>query len=113
MKIGAERSEEDGVLHRDLRGTAGDGSTATRTGGPADHAAALAEIENLKVALTTRTVIATAVGILVERWRQTPDEAFQSLVEQSQRSDTKVAAIARELVDEAAARTDGASGSTA
>jgi AmiR/NasT family two-component response regulator len=92
------------MLHRDVSGTAG----TSRADGPADHAAALAEIEQLKIALESRTVIGTAIGILVERRRHTPDEAFRGLVEQSQRSNTRLVALARELVDEAAARAGAA-----
>jgi AmiR/NasT family two-component response regulator len=92
------------VLHRDVSGAAG-GSGAVA---PADHAAALAEIEHLKIALESRTVIATAVGILAERGHRTPDEAFRCLVEVSQRSNTRLVAIARELVDEAADRAGAA-----
>lgn len=91
------------MLHRDVSGLAA-GAGGARTDGAVDHAAALAEIEHLRTALESRTVIATAVGILVERRRRTPDDAFRFLVEQSQRSNTKLVAIARELVDNAAAR---------
>lgn len=90
------------MLHRNASGAAAEGAGGVRIELPADHAAALAEIENLKIALESRTVIATAVGILVERGRRTPDEAFRCLVELSQHSNTKLVAIARELVDEAA-----------
>jgi hypothetical protein len=96
------------VLHRDMNGVAGEGAGGARTEVPADHAAALAEIEHLKIALESRTVIATAVGLLAERLRRSPDDAFRCLVELSQRSNTKLVTIARELVDEAAARAGAA-----
>ncbi len=92
------------MLHRDVSGAAGGSGADAR----ADHAAALAEIEHLKIALESRTVIATAVGILVERGHRTPDEAFRCLVELSQRSNTRLVAIARELVVQAAARAGAA-----
>jgi ANTAR domain-containing protein len=98
--VGDGRVGGSGVHYRDGVGEGGQAGN----GVPADHAAALAEIEQLKIALESRTVIATAVGILVERRRHTPDEAFRGLVELSQRSNTKLAAIARELVEEAAGR---------
>lgn len=96
------------MLHRNMSGVAGEAAGGARTDVPADHAVALAEIEHLKIALESRTVIATAVGILVERRRRTPDEAFRCLVELSQRSNTKLVAIARLLVDEATARAGAA-----
>jgi GAF domain-containing protein len=53
---------------------------------------------NLQVALESRATIEQAKGILMERHRLTPDQAFQALVMVSMRSNTKVRDIADRLV---------------
>ncbi|CCG03752.1 GAF and ANTAR domain-containing protein [Blastococcus saxobsidens] len=54
--------------------------------------------ENLQVALESRAVIDQAKGILMERYKVTPDQAFQLLAQASMRSNTKVRTVADTLV---------------
>ena len=54
--------------------------------------------DNLRVALEGRAVIDQAKGILMERFRLTPDEAFQRLAEMSMSANRKVRDIAEHLV---------------
>jgi GAF domain-containing protein len=69
----------------------------------ATHAAiALADAQRtaqLQLALRNRDVIGQAKGILVERMRITPDEAFSCLSLASQRANLKLTAVAQHLVD--------------
>ena len=72
----------------------------------AEHAviaieAALADdrAENLQAALARSRTIGAAVGILVERYRLTPDGAFAVLARLSQNHNRKVADVAAELVE--------------
>ena len=53
---------------------------------------------NLEVALESRAVIDQAKGVLIERFKLTPDQAFQALAQASMRSNTKVRDIADRLV---------------
>jgi GAF domain-containing protein len=53
---------------------------------------------NLRIALETRAVIDQAKGILMERHKLTPDQAFQALATASSRTNRKVRAIAEDLV---------------
>lgn len=62
----------------------------------------LAQVDEL---LKTRPIIDMAKGIIIARDHCTPDEAFDALVEASQRTNRPVVEIARELVDQA--RRDG------
>lgn len=73
---------------------------------PEDYDRALREVQNLRVALASRTTIATAVGILVERNRWTSEHAFDWLVRLSQTTNTRVRILAADLVDEATSRAD-------
>lgn len=52
---------------------------------------------NMTVALSSRDVIGQAKGILMERYRVTPDEAFALLVKASQRTHTKLRTVSDEL----------------
>jgi GAF domain-containing protein len=54
--------------------------------------------DNLQAALESRAVIDQAKGVLVERFRLTPDQAFQRLAEASMHANRKVRDIADELV---------------
>lgn len=72
----------------------------------AEHAAIVIEAaraddraENLEAALARSRTIGAAMGILVERLRLAPDDAFELLRELSQESNRKLAAIAAELVE--------------
>ena len=55
--------------------------------------------ENLQIALANRDVIGQAKGILMERHRLTPDQAFQLLVKASQSANRKLADIARDFTE--------------
>lgn len=57
-----------------------------------------AELDGLRRAMASRAVIEQAKGMLVERHRCTPDEAFEVLVAKSQRTDRKLREIAAEQV---------------
>jgi GAF domain-containing protein len=54
--------------------------------------------ENLKQAIESRETISQAVGILIAAGGQTPDDAFQVLVNASQRENRKMREIAQEIV---------------
>jgi GAF domain-containing protein len=54
--------------------------------------------DNLQVALESRAVIDQAKGILIERYRLTPDQAFQLLARASMHANRKVRDIADHLV---------------
>ncbi|MPR00015.1 ANTAR domain-containing protein [Modestobacter sp. I12A-02628] len=68
----------------------------------AAHAAvAVAEAlsdEHLRAAVVTRDVIGMAKGVLVERYKVTPDQAFALLAAASQRTNRKLHTVADELV---------------
>jgi hypothetical protein len=55
--------------------------------------------ENLHTALVTREVIGQAQGILIERERITPDQAFDLLRRASQNLNRKLREVAQDLVD--------------
>jgi GAF domain-containing protein len=55
--------------------------------------------EHLRSALSTRTLIGQAQGILMERLKLTPDQAFAVLSRLSQQSNVKLREIARRLVE--------------
>lgn len=59
---------------------------------------ALDRVANLETALKSSRTIGTAVGILVERHRISPDEAFARIAAWSQRTHRKVSEIASDLV---------------
>jgi AmiR/NasT family two-component response regulator len=70
--------------------------------GPADSDGELErlteQVAGLEAALLTRDVIGQAKGILMERYRITPDEAFDQLKAASQRKNRKLRELAEELV---------------
>jgi transcriptional regulator with GAF, ATPase, and Fis domain len=53
--------------------------------------------QNMTTALTSRDVIGQAKGILMERYRLTPDAAFALLVKASQHTHTKLRTVSEEL----------------
>jgi GAF domain-containing protein len=55
--------------------------------------------DNLQAALESRAVIDQAKGVLVERHRLTPDQAFQLLAQASMNANRKVRDVAEHLVD--------------
>jgi hypothetical protein len=55
--------------------------------------------ENLEIALTTREVIGQAEGILIERERLTPEQAFDVLRKASQNLNLRLRDLARYVVD--------------
>ena len=56
------------------------------------------ELEGLRRAMRNRAVIEQAKGVLAARFNITPDEAFDQLLELSQRTNTKAAEVAAALV---------------
>lgn len=62
------------------------------------HAADTRQIETLRAALDTRSVISQAVGILMERESISSDEAFQRLTALSQRLNRKLRAVAQDVL---------------
>ena len=67
------------------------------------HQAAMAidyarEIQNLREAVRTRTMIGTAVGIVMERYHLTDDRAFAFLTRLSQDGNVKLREVARRLI---------------
>src|SRR3954447_16122239 len=54
--------------------------------------------DNLQAALESREVIDQAKGVLIERYKLTPDQAFQLLAQASMSADRKVRDIAADLV---------------
>lgn len=61
--------------------------------------AAMRTERNLRVALRTRELVATAQGMLMERYGIGADEAFAMLAQVSQRSNRKLREVAAELND--------------
>lgn len=60
---------------------------------------AVREKEQLRTALSSRDLIGQAKGMLMERYRLTPDQAFSLLARLSQDSNTKLVDIASQVVD--------------
>jgi GAF domain-containing protein len=56
------------------------------------------QAENLRIAMQSRAVIEQAKGILIERHKLTPDQAWRLLVEASMRTNRKVRDLAEHLV---------------
>jgi GAF domain-containing protein len=56
------------------------------------------QADNLQVALQSRAIIDQAKGVLIERYRLTPDQAFQLLARASMTSNRKVRDVADHLV---------------
>jgi hypothetical protein len=54
---------------------------------------------NLSLAISARDVIGQAKGILMERHKVTGDQAFRLLAQVSQRSNSRLAEVARHLVE--------------
>jgi GAF domain-containing protein len=67
--------------------------------GSGGQATAEAKAGNLEAALATRAVIGQAQGILIERERITPDQAFDLLRRSSQHLNVKLRDVAQRLVD--------------
>lgn len=65
------------------------------------------EIQTLKEALRTRTVIGEAVGLLMCESTITAEAAFTRLVEMSSHQNVKLREVAARLVEEANARATG------
>jgi hypothetical protein len=63
------------------------------------YESALDRARNLEVALDSRAVIDQAKGVLMERFKLTPDQAFQALARVSMETNTKVRDIAARVVD--------------
>jgi GAF domain-containing protein len=62
------------------------------------------DAENMRRAMVSRAVIEQAKGILMERYKITPDQAFTLLTHASQRSNVKLRDVAEELSDTGALR---------
>ena len=59
------------------------------------------EVDGLKAALASRTVIGIALGIIIERERVTEPEAFQILKEMSQHTNVKLRDVAAQMAKDA------------
>jgi hypothetical protein len=66
----------------------------------------LDEIEGLRRALETRSLIGQAIGIVMSRETLTADAAFAQLVDRSSRANTKLRDIAAAIVEETERRVD-------
>jgi glucose-6-phosphate-specific signal transduction histidine kinase len=64
-------------------------------------ASLIREVDGLKVALASRTVIGIALGIIIEREHVTESEAFQILKRKSQHSNVKLRDIAAQMAEDA------------
>jgi AmiR/NasT family two-component response regulator len=64
----------------------------------ADLAAALVDVAELQRALATSRQIGMAMGILMERHRLTPEQAFDRLRDLSQRRNVKLRDLADQVV---------------
>jgi hypothetical protein len=63
------------------------------------YESALDRARNLESALDSRAVIDQAKGILIERFKFTPDQAFQALTRVSMETNTKLRDVAQRFVD--------------
>jgi len=72
--------------------------TAVAAGNVYAYHSARSMADNLQVALETRAVIEQAKGILMERYKMTPDHAFRLLVVASMNANRKLRHIADDLV---------------
>lgn len=68
-------------------------------GGAQAHESEDRRADNLHQALATRELIGQAQGILMERERITPDQAFDILLRASQHLNVKLREVAQELID--------------
>jgi AmiR/NasT family two-component response regulator len=59
------------------------------------------EVDGLKVALASRTVIGIALGIIIEREHVTEQEAFQILKQMSQHTNVKLRDVAAQMAKDA------------
>jgi GAF domain-containing protein len=59
---------------------------------------ALDQVEHMRAAMESRAAIEQAKGILIERYRLTPDQAFRLLADASMQTNRKVRDLAGELV---------------
>jgi len=102
------RSDRNGVICLNLHSTTHEDIDAGSTG-VAEHFAVHAGIalghvqaeEQLHTAIGTRTIIGTAIGILMERYQLTQATAFDHLVRLSSSENRKVRLVASDLVAEA------------
>jgi AmiR/NasT family two-component response regulator len=62
--------------------------------------------ENMNAALSSRTTIGIALGILIERYGLDQDGAFRYLTRVSSSSETKLREVAAQVVAEATQRKD-------
>ncbi|WP_432536073.1 GAF and ANTAR domain-containing protein [Kineococcus arenarius] len=62
------------------------------------HARSAQDAENMRRAMASRAVIEQAKGVLVERHRITPEQAFTLLTHSSQNANVKLREVAEELV---------------
>ncbi|MCI2237877.1 GAF and ANTAR domain-containing protein [Paenibacillus sp. TRM 82003] len=62
------------------------------------HARSAEDAENMRRAMASRAVIEQAKGVLVERHKVTPEQAFTLLTHASQRTNVKLNRVAEELV---------------
>ncbi|WP_222194025.1 GAF and ANTAR domain-containing protein [Modestobacter italicus] len=70
---------------------------AIAVGNAESSARASDDVENMRRAMASRAVIEQAKGILMERYKVTPEQAFTLLTHASQRSNVKLRDIAEEL----------------
>jgi GAF domain-containing protein len=70
------------------------------------YEAAIERAEHLQTALDSRAVIDQAKGILMERFKLTPDAAFQALTRVSMETNTKVRDVATRFVATGELRAD-------
>jgi GAF domain-containing protein len=106
------RSDRNGVICLNLQSTTHEDIDAGSTG-VAEHFAVHAGIalghlqaeEQLHTAIGTRTIIGTAVGILMERYDLTQATAFDHLVRLSNTEHRKVRLVASDIVAESERRT--------
>jgi GAF domain-containing protein len=71
---------------------------AVAAGNLYDYQSARDMADNLQIALTSRAVVDQAKGVLIERYKLTPDQAFQLLARASMTTNRKVRDIADDLV---------------
>ncbi len=74
-------------------------------GAPTALDVALEEVEGLRRALETRTIIGQAVGLVMAQRALTAQEAFAHLVELSSHSNTKLRDVAASIVSRSEVRT--------
>ncbi len=109
------RSSKHGVVGLNLYSTSHD-EIEPGSVGVAEHFAVhagialghVSEEEQLRTAIGTRTIIGTAVGIVMERFGLSRDQAFSFLVRTSSSANRKLREVAREIVEEADEKSGGA-----